>query len=137
MPRSGRFIHYGPESCALLIAVLILLSGFSVCAQNAASSPAPLSFLESENWNFHIQNTDTVQDYPAFHAKYSGANSLPSGGQIRQTVAVDLLAGLRLWRGAELHFDGLMWEGFGLHDTLGLTTFPTPRPIRAARPIGD
>src|ERR1700748_737173 len=103
MPRSARFIHYGPERCALLIAVVIqLLWVLPACAQNAASSPASLSFLESENWNFHIQNTDTVQGYPAFHAKYSGANSLPSGGQIRQTVAVDLLSGLRLWRGAEL-----------------------------------
>ena len=132
MLRSARFIHYGPKGCALLIAVgIMLLWALPACTQTAASAPGPLSFLESDNWNLHVQNTDTVQGYPAFHAKYSGANSLPSGGQIRQTVAVDLLAGLRLWRGAELHFDGLMWQGFGLHDTLGVDDFPNAEAYKS------
>jgi high affinity Mn2+ porin len=132
MPRSVRFIHYRVKSCALLGALgIVLLCALPACVQTAASAPAPLSFLQSENWNLHLQNTDTVQGYPAFHAKYSGANSLPSGGQIRQTVSVDLLAGLRLWHGAELHFDGLMWQGYGLHDSLGVDDFPNAEAYKS------
>jgi high affinity Mn2+ porin len=86
---------------------------------------------QSQNWNWHVQNTDTMQGYPPFHAKYSGANSLPTGGQIRQTVSVDLYAGVRLWSGAEAHFDGTMWQGFGLHDTLGIDDFPNGEAYKA------
>lgn len=91
----------------------------------------PLTFLDLTNttnqpiqaWNWHVQNTDIMQGYPPFHAKYSGVNSLPSGGQIRQTVSIDLYAGVRLWAGAEAHIDGLMWQGFGLHNTLGIDDY--------------
>jgi high affinity Mn2+ porin len=85
----------------------------------------------AENWNWHVQNTDTMQGYPPFAAKYSGAHSLPSGGQIRETVSVDLFAGARLWQGAEAHFDLLAWQGNGLHDTLGIDDFPNGEAYKA------
>ena len=72
-----------------------------------------------------------MQGYPPFSAKYSGANSLPTGGQIRETVEVDLFAGARLWRGAEAHLDLLAWQGNGLHDTLGLDDFPNGEAYKA------
>src|ERR1700678_1557924 len=78
-----------------------------------------------QNWNIHVQNTDIVQGYPGFHAAYSGPNSLPSGGETRETVSFDVMAGLRLWRGAEAHVDGLMWQGYGIGDTLGVEGFPS------------
>jgi high affinity Mn2+ porin len=77
-----------------------------------------------QTWNWHVQNTDIVQGYPGFPAKYSGPNSLPSGGETRETVSLDLYAGVRLWAGAEAHIDGLMWQGFGLGDTEGVEGFP-------------
>ena len=43
-----------------------------------------------QNWNWHVQNTDIVQGYPGFPAQYSGPNSLPSGGETRETVSLDL-----------------------------------------------
>jgi high affinity Mn2+ porin len=86
---------------------------------------------QPQTWNWHVQNTDTMQGYPSFHAKYSDANSLPLGGQIRQTVSVDLYAGVRLWPGSEAHFDGVMWQGFGLHDTLGIDDFPNGEAYKA------
>ncbi len=52
-----------------------------------------------QNWNWHVQNTDIVQGYPGFPAKYSGPNSLPGGGETRETVSLDLYAGVRLWPG--------------------------------------
>jgi high affinity Mn2+ porin len=86
---------------------------------------------QPETWNWHVQNTDVMQGYPPFHAKYSGANSLPTSGQIRETVSVDLYAGIRLWPSAEAHFDGVMWQGFGLHDTLGIDDFPNGEAYKA------
>ncbi len=84
-----------------------------------------------QNWNWHVQNTEIVQGYPAFPASYSGPNSLPSGGQVRETVSADLYVGVRLWTGAEAHFDGLMWQGFGLHDTSGIDAFPSGEAFKA------
>jgi high affinity Mn2+ porin len=63
---------------------------------------------QPQSWNWHVQNTDTMQGYPAFHAEYSGANSLPTGGQIRQTLSLEVYAGVRLWPGTEAQIDGLM-----------------------------
>src|ERR1700689_3334872 len=83
------------------------------------------SGVQAQNWNLHFQNTDVVQGYPAFPAKYTnpGLNSLPAGGEVRETVSVDLMAGVRLWQGAEAHVDGLMWQGFGLNNTTGMEAF--------------
>jgi high affinity Mn2+ porin len=83
-----------------------------------------------QDWNFHVQNTDIVQGYPGFSSQYSGPNSLPSGGETRETVSLDLMAGVRLWRGAEAHIDGLMWQGFGLNNTLGVEGFPSGEAYR-------
>jgi high affinity Mn2+ porin len=95
---------------------------------NSASGQAAAT--QPQNWNFHAQNTDIVQGYPGYHAQYSGPNSLPSGGQTRETVSVDLMAGLRLWRGAEAHVDGLMWQGYGIGNALGVEGFPNGEAFR-------
>ena len=85
---------------------------------------------EAQAWNWHVQNTVIVQGYPAFPADYSGPNSLHSGGQVRESVSLDLLAGARLWPGAEAHVDGLMWQGFGVSGTLGAEAFPNGEAFR-------
>jgi high affinity Mn2+ porin len=99
---------------------------------NSVPTPAleQSSDAQQQNWNWHVQNTDIVQGYPGFSAKYSGPNSLPSGGETRETVSLDLMAGVRLWRGAEAHIDGLMWQGFGLNNTLGAEGFPSGEAYR-------
>jgi high affinity Mn2+ porin len=84
------------------------------------NSPA----TDEQTWNWHVQNTVIVQGYPGFAAKYSGPNSLPSGGETRETVSLDLMAGVRLWPGAEAHVDGLTWQGFGLGNGVGVEGFP-------------
>jgi high affinity Mn2+ porin len=89
----------------------------------------------SQNWNFHVQNTEIVQGYPGFSAQYSGPNSLPTGGQTRETVSLDLMAGMRLWQGAEAHVDGLMWQGFGVNNTLGLEAVPNGESYRAGTAV--
>ena len=103
-----------------LFAATLKLSG-----QGAPQSPAP-----DQTWNWHVQNTDIVQGYPGFTAKDSGPNSLPAGGESRETTSLDVMAGIRLWRGAEAHVDGLMWQGFGLGNALGAEGFPNGEAFR-------
>ena len=100
-------------------------------ATNSAPAPAiPPSSAQPQEWNWHVQNTGIIQGYPAFPAKYSGANSLPDGGEARETVSLDLYAGVRLWPGAEAHVDGLMWQGFGVNNALGVDGFPNGEAFR-------
>ena len=81
-------------------------------------------------WSWNVQNTIIVQGAPAFHAPYSGPNSLNPDGEVKETVSLDLYLGLRLWRGAEAHIDGLMWQGFGLSDATGVDGFPNGEAFR-------
>ncbi len=105
----------------------------------APASPAPVvetnnpvSGSNEQNWNFHVQNTEIVQGYPGFPAKYTipGYDSLPTGGETRETVSLDLMAGVRLWPGAEAHIDAMMWQGFGVNNTLGLEAVPNGEAYR-------
>jgi high affinity Mn2+ porin len=99
---------------------------------NSPSPPAIESRAETQEqlWNWHAQNTDIVQYHPGFPASYSGPNSLSSASEVKETVSVDLYAGLRLWRGAEAHVDGLMWQGFGFSGTHGIEGFPNGEAFR-------
>jgi high affinity Mn2+ porin len=75
--------------------------------------------------NFHGQTTFVEQAYPAFRSPYQGAQSLPGGGQGRETWDATLFAGVRLWRGAELWINPEIDQGFGLENTLGIAGFPS------------
>ncbi|HTL18959.1 MAG TPA: hypothetical protein VL793_17100, partial [Patescibacteria group bacterium] len=98
------------------------------------SSPGAISTNirpnQEQSWNWHVQNTDIVQGYPGFASRYSGPDSLRPGGQVRETVSLDVLVGARLWQGAEAHLDGLMWQGFGVSKTLGVEAFPNGEGFR-------
>lgn len=130
--------HFGPY-VALLMAVgcawidLARGADFSTTgltnSNSEAMAAAPSRDLE-QSWNWHIQNTMIVQGYPPFSARYSGPNSLPSGGEVRETISLDLIGGARLWHGAEAHIDGLMWQGFGIGRTLGIESFPNGEGFR-------
>jgi len=111
----------------------------SLAALTAAAQESPLlgspTNAPMQNWNCHVQNTDIVQGYPGFPSKYSGPNSLPSGGQTRETISLDLMAGVRLWHGAEAHIDGLMWQGYGLAQTEGVEGFPNGEAVKLGTEI--
>ena len=62
--------------------VKFLILTLLVAAPCVAQDVAPDASAERiQKWNFHVQNTDVVQGYPAFPAQYSGPQSLPSGGE--------------------------------------------------------
>jgi high affinity Mn2+ porin len=88
-------------------------------------------------WNFHAQTTTVAQGDPGFPARYSGPNSLNSEGERQETLTADLFIGARLWTGAELHVDALMWQGFGLSDTFGIEAFPNGDAFKAGTTIPD
>jgi high affinity Mn2+ porin len=102
-------------------------------AQLAAAQPA----ATQQNWNWHVLNTDVLQWHPAFPARYYGPNSLASQAASSETVDLDVMAGLRLWKGAELHVDGLAWQGFGLSHTLGLEAFPNAMAYKIGARLAD
>jgi len=105
--------------------------------QSTSIATEPAAPESKQNWNFHLQNTEIVQGYPGFSAKYSGPNSLPKGGETRETASLDVLGGLRLWDGAEVHFDGLTFQGFGVGDTLGAEGFPSAEAYRVGTNTPD
>ncbi len=112
--------------------LLAAASGFS---GDLTGAQAPTNSIPPQIWNWHVQNTDIVQWHPGFPAAYSGPNSLSSAGEVQETVSLDLLAGLRLWPGAELHLDGLMWQGFGFSKTLGVEGFPNGEAFRVGTKV--
>jgi high affinity Mn2+ porin len=113
---------------------LIVAYSFSAAADPASTrvpaTPADVSQKEQQTWNWHVQNTDIVQYHPDFHSSYSGPNSLNMASEVKETVSLDILFGLRLWEGAEFHLDGLMWQGFGLSNTRGIDGFPNGEAFR-------
>jgi high affinity Mn2+ porin len=78
-----------------------------------------------DNFSFHGQGTFVWQGYPAIRSPFEGSNSLPHGGEGRETTDVTLYAGLRLWHGAELWVNPEIDQGFGFADTHGAAGFPS------------
>lgn len=83
-----------------------------------------------QTWNWHVQNTDIVQFHPGFPALYSGPNSLRFDSEVKETVSLDFQGGWRLWPGAEVHGDLLVWQGLGFSNTRGIEGFPNGEAFR-------
>jgi high affinity Mn2+ porin len=90
---------------------------------------------EDSLWNFHVQNTDVLQMHGRFPAQYSGSQSLQNRPELIQTVSLDLFAGFRLWNGAEVHADAMMWQGFGLSHTFGVAGFPNNEAFKTGTEV--
>ena len=88
-------------------------------------SPAALADPESDRWEIHGQTTFLPQGYPAFHAPYSGPNSLTPAPQLQQTWSNSLFLNARLWEGGEVYYNPELLQGFGLNDTVGVAGFPS------------
>ncbi len=82
-------------------------------AKNPATAPA------SDNISLHGQATFTWQGYGPIRSPYEGANSLPGGGEGRETADITLYAGVRPWKGAEFWVNPEIDQGFGVGNTHG------------------
>lgn len=92
---------------------------------------------QEQSWNFHTEATYIGDWHPGFPAQYSGAQSLDNHSLTAETVDFDLFLGVRLWKGAEFHLDGLFWQGFGFNHTLGIEAFPNAEAYKVGSPAGN
>ncbi|WP_204270216.1 hypothetical protein, partial [Klebsiella aerogenes] len=68
------------------VASLAFLSLAAVSAQ-AQGWSTPTGERVPEDVRLNTQLTEFIQGYPSFTAPYGGINSLPPGGQVRQTTS--------------------------------------------------
>ncbi len=101
-------------------------------ADGDASTPPPAN-VKDQAWAIHGQATFVEQGNFVFNAPYSGANSLASATQGRETADVTLYMGVRPWSGAELWANPEIDQGFGLTNTLGVAGFPSGEAYK----VGD
>lgn len=90
----------------------------------APGMPAPADATEPERFAFHGQATYIWTRKPAFNAAYSGENSLGTERAKSYSFSSTLDLGLRLWQGAEFHFNPEATQGVpfsGLHGLGGLS----------------
>ena len=130
--------------CGWLGAVCLLLAMAvpSACGQESPPPDPPQDATnstppDSQPWNLHIQSTVGAQSHPSFPAEYTGLNSLKPGAEVKDTVSVDLMGGVRLWRGGEFFADVLVWQGYGLSSTLGVAGFPNGEAYRVGKTYPD
>lgn len=135
--------HTGRRATTAILLVALTLHGMgyafgqadpaerdSRAAEKAASAVATATL--SKRFAVFAQATYTEQETDAFHAPYSGPNSLsPRSG--RETADATLYLGARLWHGAELWVDPEVDQGFGLDDTLGLAGFSSGEAYKVGR----
>ncbi|NBV23897.1 MAG: hypothetical protein EBS05_18500 [Proteobacteria bacterium] len=122
----------------------LLLSGLAQTAPLSAAEPVPAAELVNPtttnapvtaDWNFHAQSTFVGQAHSTFTAPVSGPNSLHNQVEFKRTVSLDLMAGRRLWQGAEAYVDGMMWQGYGLSDATGMAGSPNGEAFRLGTQI--
>jgi len=118
-----------PVSSDFMVHELSLGLNYQFNAPDATAHPivvtkAPVS-PSADELSFSGQNTFVWQGYPAIKSPFQGGNSLPSGGQGKETYDLTLFAGARLWRGAELWVDPEIDQGHGLAETHGVAGFPS------------
>ncbi len=125
---SGMTYLAGAQRIDSNFALQELRAGLNYQFGNAVSAPmvfkAPAA-SDLDLVNFHGQTTFLEQAYPKIRSPYEGHNSLPGGGQDRETWDASLFAGVRLWRGAELWINPEIDQGFGIGNTLGVAGFPS------------
>ena len=122
--------------------LLLAMAAPSACGQDSSPSDQPqgaanLTPPDSQPWNLHIQSTVGAQGHLSFPAEYTGLNSLKPGAEVKDTVSVDLMGGVRLWRGGEFFADVVIWQGYGLSNTLGAAGFPNGEAFRIGRTYPD
>jgi len=111
-----------------IIAVLGMALVPAVFSQQLPAS----SEAADETYAVHGQITFLEQLASAFHAPYSGPNSLsPRHGA--ETFDMTLFMGARLWSGAEVWVNPEIDQGFGLNDTLGLAGFSSGSAYKVGR----
>lgn len=109
--------------------ILITVSLFPLLAWAQTNSD---SISNRRWWNFHYQSTIITQMHPAFHANYSGNNSLKSNNESNTSISTTLFLGARIWKGAALYFNPELSGGSGFSKTTGIAGFPNGEVYRVS-----
>lgn len=82
---------------------------------------ATLADDDSSQWSLHGQATYISQEKPAFHAAYSGSNSLKPEHEASYSFTATIFAGARLWAGGEgfVNVEGVQGVPFSNMSGLG------------------
>jgi high affinity Mn2+ porin len=99
----------------------------------APAADAPLTMWQhSQSSRFWISGQSNIifQAHPAFHAPYSGANSLRPRGEYKTSLLGTLYLGVQLTHNFELLFDEESSGGRGISQALGLAGFTNLDVVR-------
>src|SRR6201996_9746489 len=86
--------------------------------------------VKQEKSSFHFQQTVITQTKPAFHALYSGQNSLDNLSETQSSITTTFFGDMRLWKGFDVVFNPELSGGAGLGKTLGVAGFPNGETFR-------
>ena len=112
----------------IIFFVLIIISS-KLFAQTVAVKDT------SSNWTTHFQLTVVTQGHPAFHAAYSGANSLGDSSESNAlSLTTTLFLGRKLWKGAVFYFNPEVAGGKGIGGAKGIAGFPNGETFRIGNP---
>jgi high affinity Mn2+ porin len=92
--------------------------------QRTEAEPHEEGKVKDERFSFHFQATATPSFHPAFHADYSGLNSLPSDAEVRTSVSSTVYLGAKLWDGGAVYADPEMFAGQGIGHGFGIAGYP-------------
>ncbi len=107
----------------------ILLGGSALPAWSQAETS------EVENTTARLQLTYNWQRHPAFHAAYSGPNSIIAGHETMYTFSTTAFLGFRPWEGGEVYLTPEVAQGVPFStDLIGLGGFTNGEITRAAGP---
>ena len=109
----------GAASWLLLAGLLALGSTATARAQDAQPQAGEHKPVTPETWAVHLQATDILQYYPAFHSAFQGPNSFRPQATSGNTVDATLYVGVKLWAGGEIWGNLEMYQGYAPNNTLG------------------
>jgi high affinity Mn2+ porin len=113
-------MRYPPIAIALLFA-LPAYAVSPVSDEPTVDSQTPL-YGETEQWSIHGQATYIAQQKNNFRSSYYGQNSLlnksEGSGDKSYSLSATAFIGTRLWEGAEVYWNGEMFEGTPFGGTL-------------------
>jgi len=88
--------------------------------------------IDTEAWTARFQTTYVWQNKPAFHADYSGRNSLTADHDKSYTATATAFLGFRPWTGGELYFNGEETQGRPFSNLEGTAAFTNGELTRTA-----
>jgi high affinity Mn2+ porin len=114
-----------------MVKKLLLLSvSLIISTDLLAQTDAKQDTFKEEKTSFHFQQTIITQYKPAFHADYSGLNSLSPLTETQTSITSTFFGNATLWKGSRIEFDPELSGGAGLSQTLGVAGFPNGETFR-------